>query len=213
MELQREPAQPTSPDALRHHRKGWKSVAEAPAALGYRRSNAFIGISDVSLAARRLIDVSFFFVASVPELHKEYRIDYGLFKWLLATTSENRSFVKKLIRQAQGAAILLNEGTGQEERWGSVPLMGEAFIAGGEFIFSVSDRLQKAIKNPEAAHFLSLRFVFTSLYSKILYDHFQPFMKRGLPLGLTLTNCANFWIATKIRPMRSSSTSALKSSK
>jgi len=58
--------------------------------------------------------------------------------------------------------------------------MGPAFISGGEFIFELPERLQKAIKNPQATHFLSLRYVFKSIYSKILYDRLQPYMDEGL---------------------------------
>lgn len=155
----------------------------APKALGFRRSNAFVRIVDLSLAGRRLIDVAYFLVAADPELKKEYRVDYGLFKWLLATTSENRAHLKKLIREAQKAAIELNGPDVQDDNshpWGSVPLMGPAFIAGGEFIFELPERLQRAIKNPQATHFLSLRYVFKSIYSKILYDRLQPFMDEGL---------------------------------
>lgn len=156
---------------------------KAPRTLGFRRSNAFVRIVDLSLAGRRLIDVAYFLVAAEPELKKEYRVDYGLFKWLLATTSENRAHLKKLIREAQKAAIELNGPDVQDDNsypWGSVPLMGPAFIAGGEFIFELPERLQKAIKNPQATHFLSLRYVFKSIYSKILYDRLQPFMDEGI---------------------------------
>lgn len=158
-------------------------VDKAPTTLGFRRSNAFVRIVDLSLAGRRLIDVAYFLAAAEPELKKEYRVDYGLFKWLLATTSENRAHLKKLIREAQKAAIELNGPDVREDNsdpWGSVPLMGSAFIAGGEFIFELSERLQKAIKNPQATHFLSLRYVFKSIYSKILYDRLQPYMDEGL---------------------------------
>lgn len=160
-----------------------QSIDKAPNALGFRRSNAFIQIVDLSLAGRRLVDVAYFLVASEPELKKEYRVDYGLFKWLLATTSENRAHLKKLIREAQKAAIELNGFDVEDDTsqpWGSVPLMGSAFIAGGEFIFELPERLQKAIKNPQASHFLSLRYVFKSNYSKILYDRLQPYMEEGL---------------------------------
>jgi len=160
-----------------------RGVDEAPKALGFRRSNAFVRIVDLSLAGRRLVDVAYFLVASDPELRKEYRVDYGLFKWLLATTSENRAHLKKLIREAQKAAIELNGPDVQDDNshpWGSVPLMGPAFISGGEFIFELPERLQKAIKNPQATHFLSLRYVFKSIYSKILYDRLQPYMDEGL---------------------------------
>lgn len=160
-----------------------RSVDQAPNALGFRRSNAFVRIVDLSLAGRRLVDVAYFLVASEAELKKEYRVDYGLFKWLLATTSENRAHLKKLIREAQKAAIELNGPDVDDDNshpWGSVPLMGPAFIAGGEFIFELPERLQKAIKNPQATHFLSLRYVFKSIYSKILYDRLQPFMDEGI---------------------------------
>lgn len=160
-----------------------RSVVDSPTALGFRRSNAFVRIVDLSLASRRLIDVAYFLVAAEPELQKEYHVDFGLFKWLLGTTSENRVHIKKLIREAQKAAIELNGPDVQDDNaqpWGSVPLMGPAFIAGGEFIFELTERLQKAIKNPEATHFLSLRYVFKSLYSRILYDRLQPFIDEGI---------------------------------
>jgi hypothetical protein len=160
-----------------------KSVDSAPRALGFRRSNAFVRIVDLSLAGRRLIDVAYFLVAAEPEVKSEYRVDFGLFKWLLATTSDNRAHIKKLIREAQKAAIELNGPDVQNEPaqpWGSVPLMGPAYIAGGEIIFELPERLQKAIKNPEATHFLSLRYVFKSIYSKILYDRLQPYMDEGM---------------------------------
>lgn len=160
-----------------------RSVDSAPKALGFRRSNAFVRIVDLSLAGRRLIDVAYFLVAAEPQIKSEYRVDYGLFKWLLATTSENRAHLKKLIREAQKAAIELSGPDVQGDNsqpWGSVPLMGPAFITGGEFIFELPERLQKAIKNPQATHFLSLRYVFKSIYSKILYDRLQPFMDEGL---------------------------------
>lgn len=160
-----------------------RGVNEAPKALGFRRSNAFVRIVDLSLAGRRLIDVAYFLAASEPEFKKEYRVDYGLFKWLLATTSDNRAHIKKLIREAQKAAIELNGPDEQDDNtvpWGAVPLMGSAFIDNGEFIFELSERLQKAIKNPQASHLLSLRYVFKSIYSKILYDRLQPFMDDGI---------------------------------
>ncbi len=116
-----------------------QSVMEAPKDLGFRRSNAFVKIIDLSLAGRRLIDVAYFLVAEDQEVHREYRVDVGLFKWLLATTSNNRRHLSKLVREAQKAAIELNEIDVEDpskDRWGAVPLMGSAFIEKGEFILS-----------------------------------------------------------------------------
>ena len=160
-----------------------QGVTEAPKDLGFRRSNAFVKIIDLSLAGRRLIDVAYFLVAEDQEIRREYRIDVGLFKWLLATTSNNRRHLSKLIREAQKAAIELNEIDVEDpskERWGAVPLMGPAFIERGEFIFELPERLQRAIKNPKSSHFLSLRYVFKSVHSKILYDRLQQFMVEGI---------------------------------
>lgn len=160
-----------------------ESVEHAPKDLGFRRSNAFIKISDLSLAGRRLIDVAYFLVAEDPELRKEYRVDYGLFKWLLATTSNNRRHLYKLIREAQGAAIILDAidvEDASRDRWGSVPLMGPAFVENGQFIFELAERMQRAIKNPKTFHFLSLRYVFESVHSKVLYDRLQPYVDDGV---------------------------------
>lgn len=160
-----------------------ESVEKAPKDLGFRRSNAFIKISDLSLAGRRLVDVAYFLVAEDPELRKEYRVDYGLFKWLLNTTSNNRRHLTKLIREAQRAAIILDAidvEDATKDRWGSVPLMGPAFVENGEFIFELAERMQRAIKNPKAFHFLSLRYVFESVHSKVLYDRLQPYMDDGI---------------------------------
>lgn len=160
-----------------------QSVTEAPKDLGFRRSNAFVKIIDLSLAGRRLIDVAYFLVAEDQEVRREYRVNVGLFKWLLATTSNNRRHLSKLVREAQKAAIELNEIDVEDpskDRWGAVPLMGSAFIEKGEFIFELPERLQRAIKNPKSSHFLSLRYVFKSVHSKVLYDRLQQFMVEGI---------------------------------
>lgn len=158
------------------------SVKTAPSDLGFRRSHAFTKIVDLSLAARRLIDVAYFIVADRPEIQPEYRIDFGLFRWLLCTTSSNRAHLTKLIREAQKGAIELNEIDAEDpsrDRWGAIPLMGPAFVANGQFIFELPERLQYAIKHPTGDHFLSLRYVFKSIHSKILYDRLQPYMAEG----------------------------------
>lgn len=58
--------------------------------------------------------------------------------------------------------------------------MGSAFIVNGEFVFKVDKDLQVAIKKPSASHFLSLRYVFTSIHSKILFDRLIPYLADGI---------------------------------
>jgi len=159
-----------------------EGVDKAPADLGFRRSNDFIKIVDLSLAGRRLLDVAYFLVAEDADLHKEYRVDLGLFRWLLGTTSRNTQHLKKIIREAQKAAIELDviDSEDQGKDWyGAVPLLGVAFLRNGEFLFELSDRLQRTIKNPKTSHFLSLKYIFKSLHSKVLYDRLQAYVDEG----------------------------------
>lgn len=158
-------------------------VEKAPPELGFRRSNAFVRIVDLSLAGRRLVDVAHFLASEDETIRKEYRVDLGLFRWLMATSSRNLRHINKLIREAQQAAIELNEidvEDSSKDRYGRVPLMGPAFVGDGEFTFELSERLQRVIKNPTASHFLSLRFVFKSVHSKVLYDRLQEYIDEGV---------------------------------
>lgn len=160
-----------------------EGVDKAPAELGFRRSNAFVKIVDLSLSGRRMVDVAHFIASEDETIHKEYRVDLGLFRWLMATSSRNLRHIDKLIREAQQAAIELNEidvEDSSKDRYGRVPLMGPAFVGNGEFTFELSERLQRVIKNPQASHFLSLKFVFKSVHSKVLYDRVQEFLDDGV---------------------------------
>ena len=159
-----------------------EGVEKAPPELGFKRSNAFIQIVDLNLAGRRLIDVAYFIASEDAELHNEYRVDLGLFRWLLGTTSRNKQHLEKLIRDAQRAAIELNEIDSEDpskDRYGRVPLLGPAFIGDGYFTFDLSQGLQRVIKNPKTFHFLSLKYVFKSVHSKVLYDRLQPYIDAG----------------------------------
>lgn len=166
-----------------------RGVDDAPLDLGFRRNNALVKIVDLSLAGRRMIDVAYFLAAEDTELHKEYRVDLGLFRWLLGTTSRNQRHLAKIIREAQKAAIELNEidpDNAANDFYGAVPLLGPAFVRGGEFRFELSERLQVAIKNPTTFHFLSLRYVFNSVHSKILFDRLQEYIDEGTTPWLDL---------------------------
>jgi hypothetical protein len=166
-----------------------RGVDDAPLDLGFRRNNALIKIVDLSLAGRRMIDVAYFLAAEDIELHKEYRVDLGLFRWLLNTTSRNQRHLAKIIREAQKAAIELNEidpDNSANDFYGAVPLLGPAFVRNGEFRFELSERLQLAIKNPTTFHFLSLRYVFNSVHSKILFDRLQEYIDEGTTPWLDL---------------------------
>ena len=169
-------------------------VSSAPYGLGFQRNNVFIRITDLTIAARRLLDVAYFFVAEhkdpsaspkdVSEWRprNEYQIDFNLFCWLLGTTSKNRHHFETTVRNAQKGAIVLTEADvdPDESKWGSVPLLGPAIIDNGQFTFEISDRLQRAIRNPHATHFLSLRYDFNSVYGKLLFERLQAHIEKGV---------------------------------
>lgn len=160
-----------------------EGVDKAPPELGFKRSNAFIQIVDLNLAGRRLIDVAYFFASEDAELHDEYRVDLGLFRWLLGTTSRNKQHLEKLIRDAQRAAIELSEVDSEDpskDRYGRVPLLGPAYVGDGYFTFDLSKGVQRAIKNPTTYHWLSLKYVFKSVHTKVLYDRLQPYIEAGI---------------------------------
>ncbi|KMZ13403.1 Protein involved in initiation of plasmid replication [Candidatus Burkholderia humilis] len=160
-----------------------ESIESAPKELGFRRSNAFAKIVDLGLAARRLVDIAYFLVAETSDVREQYRVDYGLLRWLMCTTSQNRRHLEKLVEEAQKAGIVLSEvdvNDSERRRWGRIPLMGSAFIVNGEFVFKVDKDLQVAIKKPSASHFLNLRYVFASIYSKILFDRLTPYLEDGI---------------------------------
>ncbi|CAH2806302.1 MAG: hypothetical protein CBHOC_4610 [uncultured Caballeronia sp.] len=160
-----------------------ESIESAPKELGFRRSNAFAKIVDLGLAARRLVDVAYFLVAETSDVREQYRVDYGLLRWLMCTTSQNRRHLEKLVEEAQKAGIVLSEvdvNDSEHRRWGRIPLMGSAFIVNGEFVFKVDKDLQAAIKKPSAFHFFSLRYVFASIHSKILFDRLTPYLEDGI---------------------------------
>jgi hypothetical protein len=165
------------------------TAEDLPPTVGYQRNNIFIDINDLSLSARRAIDVLYFIAAQDSEIHKLYQLDLEFFRWLMSYTSNNRQHLQKILREGQKAAIQVQEldERGQENgRWVSIPLLGPVGISKGQIHFQVADLLQHHIKNPETSHFLSLRYTFRSIHAKIIYDHIQPFVEEGVTPWYTL---------------------------
>jgi len=181
-----------------------QGIAESPQEIGFRKNNLFLEITGLGLTARRAIDVAYFIVSQPKDdndLYEEshayrYVVDQKFFKWLMGTSSRNWNHLKSVLREAQGAAIEItssaSSGTQQENdkptlptpsgkdgagtKWGAVPLLGAVAIQNGKVYFEVNPTLAKHIKNPQSYHFLSLRYVFKSLYAKILYELLLPYV-------------------------------------
>lgn len=156
-----------------------RKVTEAPEQLGFLRPSAFLDVSNLSLLGRRAVDVTHFLVADDPVTRETYDVDLGLFKWLMGYNSDNRKHLKQSLRDAQKSAIQIevpNDAEGGPFD-GSVPLLADYLLSGNRLYFSMSPRLQRLLKSPAGkAYFFSMRYVFESLYGKILYDRLQRFM-------------------------------------
>lgn len=147
-------------------------IAGSPSEIGFRRHRILVDIVELGLASRRALDAAFFIVAQEPEIRNEYDIDLSYFKWLMTYTSNNRKHLRSVLRDLQKAALEGDSGA-DSEQWGAIPLMGPVAINGGRLVFELDKRLQKLLKDPQQAPFLSLRIsnVFTSNYARVLYDH------------------------------------------
>lgn len=159
------------------------NIDQAPDSIGFQRNNIFVDIADLSLSARRAIDVAYFIAAESPEIQVTYTADLNYFKWLMAYGSNNRKHLRQVLREGQKAAIEVEDmdsEKGENDQWVSVPLLGPVGLARGKIVYEIPRQLQPHIKNPESSHFLSLRYVFKNLYAKILYDKLLPHLEVGV---------------------------------
>jgi len=171
-------------------------VDHLPVQVGFHKNNLFINIVDMSLSARRAIDVLYFITAQDPEYKDGYRIDLHIFKWLMGYTSNNRKHLQSILREAQKAAVQIesssDDGT-KDEPWASIPMLGPVALANGKIFFEIHQRLQAEIKSPAASHFLSLRYVFKSIHAKILFDRLQLVIPQGMTHWISLEELRNWW--------------------
>lgn len=129
-----------------------------------------------------------------------YTVDQALFRWLLGTKSRNWMFFRKAFREAQGAALEVYQdptlsqvgarGTDRAianlekegkppQRWVSVPLLGAVAVKDGKVFFEVHPALVQQIQDPKTPLFLSLRYVFRSLFAKLLYEWILGYLEQG----------------------------------
>lgn len=167
-----------------------------PFQVGFHKNNLFINIVDMSLSARRAIDVLYFITAQDPEYKNGYRIDLNIFKWLMGYTSNNRKHLQSILREAQKAAVQIESSSPDspnDEPWASIPMLGPVAIANGKIFFEIHHRLQAEIKSPAASHFLSLRYVFKSIHAKVLFDRLQLFIAQGTTGWIGLEELRGWW--------------------
>lgn len=166
-----------------------KSIADAPAEIGFSRNNILVEIEALSMATRRALDAAYFIVSQEAAICKTYAVDLNFFHWLMAYNSGNQKHFRSLLVEAQKAVIQVQDTDADDEandRWGAVQMLGAVKIYQGKLVFEVHESLQRAIKNPVSSHFLSLRLIFNSLHAKILHDRLLPYAAQGSTAWVTV---------------------------
>lgn len=158
-------------------------ITEVLKDIGFNRNNLFLDIADVGLVGRRALDAAYFIVSHDPDC-PTYEFDLGYFKWLMSYDSENRVHLRAALREAQKAAIQVNDidpDNPEKDRWVSVPLIGAVGISGGRIIFEVHETLRRQLRDPSSYTYLSLRIKgrFSSLHAALLYDRLAAVAYRG----------------------------------
>jgi replication initiator protein len=163
------------------------SVSESTKEIGYQRNNVFIDITDLGIAARRLIDAAYFIVAQEEQAAPYYDVDLNYFKWLMRYDSKNHTHLRSVVTEAQKALIQVTDTPHHREPtaqdlWVSVQLLGIVGIRGGRIRFEVPPQLLRHIRDPQKSHWLSLRITsaFTLSAARAIYDHVLPFVSQGI---------------------------------
>lgn len=158
-------------------------ISEALSDIGFNRNNLFLDIADVGLVGRRAIDAAYLIVSNEPDC-QTYDVDLGYFKWLMEYDSCNRVHLRAALREAQKAAIQVNDidlDHPEKDRWVSVPLLGAVGISGGRIVFEVHETLRRHLRDPRSYTYLSLRIKarFSRLCAALLYDRLTAVAYRG----------------------------------
>jgi hypothetical protein len=163
------------------------SISESTKEIGYQRNNVFIDITDLGIAARRLIDAAYFVVAQENQAAPQYDVDLNYFKWLMRYDSKNHTHLRSVVTEAQKALIQVTDTPHDREPsvqdlWVSVQLIGIVGIRGGRIRFEVPPQLLRHIRDPQKSHWLSLRITsaFTLSAARAIYDHVLPFVSQGM---------------------------------
>ena len=151
--------------------------------IGYNKSNLLIDVSDLSLVARRVLNGCYFLAAESPQ-QDYYDLPVEFFKWLINYDSRNHAHLKKAIREAQKASVVINiidSDNPKKDKWASVPMLGSTAISNGRVVFKIPEELRHQLHSPLGFTYLSLRITaaFNSQYTIIFYEKLSALKNQG----------------------------------
>jgi len=151
--------------------------------IGYNKSNLLIDVSDLSLVARRVLNGCYFLASESPQ-QDYYDLPVEFFKWLINYDSRNHEHLKKAIREAQKASVVINiidRDNPRKDKWASVPMLGSTAISNGRVVFKIPEELRNQLDSPLGFTYLSLRITaaFNSQYAITLYEKLSALKNIG----------------------------------
>lgn len=171
--------------------------------IGYNKSNLLIDVSDLSLVARRVLNGCYFLAAENPKLDY-YDLPVDFFKWLINYDSRNHLHLKKAIREAQKASVVINildSVNPKMDKWASVPMLGSTAISNGRVVFKIPEELRHQLHNPLGFTYLSLRITaaFNSQYAITLYEKLSALKGQGGSDWLEIENFKEWIGVTNVK--------------
>lgn len=168
------------------NREGAKAtLAHSRTDITYRKSNVLIDVGELSLTARKGLNVMHFLASQAPAEVQRFDVEVGLFKFLMNYESRNHQHLEKALREAQKSSIRIERyrAGGSSPDWISVPLVGAVGVASGRVYFDFHPAIRKLHLDPNSYTYLSLRTtcVFTSIYAHGLYEHLKAIAYKGSP--------------------------------
>ncbi|MDZ5455773.1 replication initiation protein [Azohydromonas lata] len=161
------------------------TLARSSTDITYRKSNVLIDVGELSLAARKGLNVMHFLASQAPADVQRFDVELGLFKFLMNYESRNHQHLEKALREAQKSSIRIERmrPNATSPDWISVPLVGAVGVAGGRVYFDFHPAIRKLHLDPSSYTYLSLRTscVFTSIYAHGLYEHLKALAYKGSP--------------------------------
>lgn len=161
------------------------AISDSPTDIGFQRNNVVVEITNIGAGAYRALDAFIFVVNNEPNIQARYDVDLGYFRWLMRYDSGNYKHFRAMLRELQQAALQLAEdptdGNPLSDKYASVPMLGPFAITGGRLVFEMPALMQRHLKDPEQAHWLSLRSAaqLTLLYAKVIYNRVLPYVDEG----------------------------------
>lgn len=161
------------------------TISESPQDIGFQRNNVVVEITNIGAGAYRALDAFIFVVNNEPNIQARYDVDLSYFRWLMRYDSGNYKHFRAMLRELQQAALQLaqdpEDSNPLTDNYASVPMLGPFAITGGRLIFEMPALMQRHLKAPEQAHWLSLRSAaqLTLLYAKVIYNRVLPYVDDG----------------------------------